>query len=399
MDATCTTSLPLCDDEPRLVLGGTPAGQGLILTTLALIGLGAVVVYSSLASVEPGGAWYARVSVRHGLFAAAAAAVVLFAWRVPWRWLAAGRRVPVPALVILLASLVLGAMVFVPGIGYQAGGKFRWIRLGPRQYSIGLQPSELIKFAVTIFLALWLTRPGRSPRKFGAIAVAVLAILGPVALIVTQDFGTAVLICLAGAVTMFLAGVPWYVLAGAIPPAAAAGWYFIVMAPYRMHRIAALLDPWNSTSPAAYHAQQSLLSILAGRWHGVGLGMGVRKMGYLPEDSTDFVFASFCEEWGFRGTVLLLCLLAAWLWNCRRVVRQVRDPRGRVLAAGLGSLVVLQAVLHIGVNLVVLPPTGMAMPFLSAGGTGLVLMAAATAMIVSIAAHDRPGDLTPQPEP
>jgi cell division protein FtsW len=398
MDATCTTSLPVCEDEPRLALGGTVAGQGLILATLALIGLGAVVVYSSLASVEPGGAWYSRVSVRHGMFAALAVVVLLVGWRVPWRWLAAGGRVPVPALAILLVSLVLGAMVFVPGIGYQAGGKFRWIRLGPRQYSIGLQPSELIKFAVILFVAMWLTRPGRRPRKIGAIAVAILAVLGPLALIVTQDFGTAVLIGLAGVVTMFLAGVPWWVLSMGIPPAAAGAWYFIVMAPYRMYRIAALLDPWNSTSPAAYHAQQSLLSILAGGWRGVGLGLGVRKMGYLPEDSTDFVFASFCEEWGFRGTVLLLCLLAAWLWNCRRVVRQVRDPRGRVLAAGLGSLVLLQAVLHIGVNLVVLPPTGMAMPFLSAGGTGLVLMATATALIVSIAAHDRPDELAPQPE-
>ncbi|MCD4823068.1 MAG: FtsW/RodA/SpoVE family cell cycle protein [Phycisphaerae bacterium] len=366
-------------------------GKSLILTALAMLGLGVVMVHSAVASVAEPGQWYARVDVRHGAFAIVAALVLATAWRVNYRVFAAGKLLPWPSLILLLIAVGLGLLVFVPGLGHSVGGKFRWIRFGPKQYSIGFQPSELIKIALVIFLASWLTRPGVNVGKFRTFLLAVVVTGGCAGLVVTQDFGTAVLIVLIAGAVMFLAGVPWYYLFSIIPPAVAAGYFFIIETPYRLARITAMLDPWNTTNASAYQSQQSILSILSGGWRGTGLGNGVRKLGFLPEDSTDFIFASFCEEWGFRGAVLLLGLLLFWMVHCRNAASRASDSHGRVLAGALGAMILLQAILHIAVNMVMLPPTGIAMPFLSAGGTGLVLMAGAAAMIVSVTAHPQRG--------
>ncbi len=370
-----------------LKLGQNILGQSLILTALGLLALGVVVVNSAVATVAEQGNWYARVDMRHTMFAALAAVVLFLAWRMDYRWLASGAKVPWPALTLLIIAVGLGFLVFVPGIGHAAGGKFRWIRVGPRQYSIGLQPSEFIKIALVVFLAAWLTRPKVNPKSIPTFLLALLITGACAMLVVTQDFGTAVLIGISAMVVMFLAGVPWYYLAAIIPPAALAGFYFILETPYRLRRIIAMIDPWSQTNDAAYQAKQSLLAILSGGWKGLGLGNGVRKQGFLPEDSTDFIFASFCEEWGFRGAVLLLGLLMIWLMFCRKASSKAVDPFGRVLVGGLGALIIIQAMMHIAVNMVLLPPTGISMPFISAGGTGLVIMAGAASLIVSVTAR------------
>ncbi len=186
---------------------------------------------------------------------------------------------------------------------------------------------------------------------------------------------------------MFLAGVPWYYLAAAVALGGGAFYHLVAATPYRLQRVLVLLDPWSQTNPSAYQSQQSLIAILSGGWRGVGLGNGVRKLGFLPEDSTDFIFAGFCEEWGFRGAILLMGLMLIWTWNFRRAASRASEPLGRVLAASLGVMIVLQGLMHIAVNLVMLPPTGISMPFVSAGGTALVLMAAAAAIIVSVTGH------------
>ncbi|HUU21892.1 MAG TPA: FtsW/RodA/SpoVE family cell cycle protein, partial [Phycisphaerae bacterium] len=160
---------------------------------------------------------------------------------------------------------------------------------------------------------------------------------------------------------------------------------FVVQDPRRWGRILALLDPWSPTNPAAYQPRQSILAILSGGWFGKGPGNGIRKLGYLPEDSTDFIFSVYCEEWGFVGAMLLMSLLLLWIWNARRAAVRCEDRFGAVLAGSLGVLIAVQAVLHVAVDLVVAPPTGMGFPFVSAGGTSLVIMAAATALIVSVA--------------
>lgn len=381
----------------RLPMRDNAAGQWLIVVALAMVGLGVVTVHSALATVGQTGPWFARVDVRQGLFAALAAVVLLLGWRVDYRLLLPRGRVPWLAGGGLLLALVLACLVFVPGVGHAVGGKFRWIRIGPRDYSIGLQPSELVKIALAVFLSAWLTRPGRSVRSFGTFAVAGLVTLLCVGLIVTQDFGTAVLIGLLAGATLFLAGVPWYYLAPLPVLAGGAFFHIIITTPFRLQRIQALLDPWATENPSTYQVRQSLLAVFSGGWTGAGLGNGVRKLGFLPEDSTDFLFASFCEEWGFVGAALLGGLLVVFLLLCRRIARRAADPFGRLLATVLGVMVVLQALMHLAVNLVLLPPTGIAMPLMSAGGTGLVLMSGAVAMIVSVSARTAEDLAVPRP--
>jgi len=152
----------------------------------------------------------------------------------------------------------------------------------------------------------------------------------------------------------------------------------------RMNRIRAMIDPWDLDNPSAFQPRQSLLAILESGWWGTGPGNSVQKLGYVPEDTTDFVFSIYCAEWGYVGALLLMSLVLIWIWCARRGVVRSADRFGRVLAGSLGFLIGLQAVLHIGVNLVALPPTGMSMPFVSAGGTALLMYALATAMIVSV---------------
>ncbi|MBN1555094.1 MAG: FtsW/RodA/SpoVE family cell cycle protein [Phycisphaerae bacterium] len=378
MNDTTARTLPLIENPP---------GRGVILTALGLLALGVVMVHSAVMSVGESSVWYARVDMRHTLFAVMAAGVLLVGWRMNYRWLGAGPWLPWLSLGLLIVAIGLGCLVFVPGVGHSVGGKFRWIRLGPRQYSIGLQPSELIKLALIVFLACWLTRRGKKVRNFWTFLIAGGLTGGCMALVVTQDFGTAGLIGVSAGVVMFLAGVPWYYLAGSVAASAGAFFYIVIDTPFRLQRILAMLDPWDATNNSTYQVRQSLMAIFGGQWTGRGLGLGVRKLGFLPEDSTDFIFASFCEEWGFRGAVLLMGLLLIWLWHTRRTAARAGDELGRVLAAGLGIMVALQAIMHIAVNLNALPPTGISLPFVSAGGTSLVITAVAATLIASVSAR------------
>jgi cell division protein FtsW len=373
----------------RIPLRDNTTGQGLLLVTLAMLALGIVMVHSAVVSVFEPGKWYARVDVRHTVFAAVAALVALTCWRFDYRLLAGGGRFWGLATVLLVVAVICAALVFVPGVGWSVGGDQRWIRIGPRQYSIGFQPSELVKLSLVIFLAGWLSgRPADRLRSFTRTFLPAAGLIGfCVALIITQDFGAGVLTGLAAVVTLLLAGVPWHHLATLIPPAAFSFWALVVRDPRRWVRITAMFDPWNVANPGAYQPRQSLMTVLSGGWFGTGVGRGVQKLGFLPEDSTDFIFAAFCEEWGFFGAVMLMSLVVMWVYLAYSATVRSRDGFGRLLAGSLAFLVAVQAAMHIAVCLVAIPPTGIALPFMSAGGTGLVLMAAAVAMIVSVSSR------------
>jgi cell division protein FtsW len=279
-------------------------------------------------------------------------------------------------------------LVYVPGIGHVKNGARRWIRIGPGAYSIGFQPSELLKVALVVFLAAWLTREKTDVKSFVRTFLPAIALVGAgVGLVVVEDFGTGLIIATAAVLTMWLAGVPVLYLLSLVPPGAGAFYVLIMRNPYRLQRIQAMLDPWSTDNISSYQAGQSLMALLKGGWLGCGLGRGTRKLGFLPEDSTDFIFAVFCEEWGFVGAALLMGLLGAWIFCARLAALRSGDRFGRVLAGALGATIALQALLHIAVVQVALPPTGIQFPFVSAGGTLLLLMSAAAAMMVSVTAH------------
>jgi cell division protein FtsW len=364
------------------------AGLGLMLATLSLLALGVVMVHSAVASVAEPGLWYARRDVRHTIFALGAVLVLLGAWRLDYRRLVGRRRVPILPACLLAAALLCALLVYVPTVGRAVGGKYRWIRIGPAEYGIGFQPSELIKLAVVVFLAGWLTRRATDVRSFRRTFLpAMLLTLVCVGLVVREDLGMAALIGAGAVATMFLAGVPWHYLLTLLPPAAGGFYVFVVRDPERWRRITAMIDPWCTSNPSAYHARQSLLAVMTGGYFGRGLGHGMLKRGYLPEGPTDFIFSVFCEEWGLLGALLLVGLVLMWMWHARRAALRAGDDFGRTLAGSLGFLIAFQAVLHIAVDLVAAPPTGIGCPFVSAGGTRLIATAVATALILSVTAH------------
>jgi cell division protein FtsW len=363
-------------------------GRGLLIATLVLLALGVVMVYSAMISVADPGPWYSRSDVRHTIFATMAAILLMLGWRLDYRILDRGDgAVPKVAMWLLIVSLVCGVLVFVPGVGYSKAGYARWIRLGPPHLKVGFQPSELIKITLVIYLATWLARPATDVRRIRTFLVALAWTGLAVGVVFTQDLGTGAVIGLSACATMLIAGVPLLYFFPLLPLGAALAWVAIQLGPHRWSRIAVLQDIWGSDLAAAYQPRQSLLAILTGGCWGKGLGRGELQLGYLPEDSTDFIFAAFCEEWGVIGAVLLIGLLLVWLGRVWQISLEASDRLGQVLAGSLGFLIISQALMHVGVDTVVLPPTGMSLPFVSAGGTSLVLLAGATAIIVSISAR------------
>jgi cell division protein FtsW len=377
----------------RVPLSENGTGQGLLLATLGLLCLGVVMVHSAVATVRTPGPWYSRVDVRHLAFATAAAIVLMTAWRINVRQLNGSGRFPWLAAAMLVVALGLGGLVFVHGVGLAVGGRWRWIRIGPAQYSIGFQPSEIIKLTLVIFLSAWLTRdPAKVRSFFRRFVPSLLLIGGCMALVITQDFGTAMLIAVSAGVTLLLAGVRWWYLILLIALAGVGFYCFVYLNPTYMRRVTLLhsTEAQTQNNPAAYQTGESLLAVATGGWTGKGLGMGTIKLGYLPEDSTDFLFAIICEELGVLGAGLVMGLVVVWVLLARRAAARSSDRFGSVLAGSLGFLIGLQAVLHIAVDLVVAPPKGLGLPFVSAGGTSLIIMAAAAAMIVSVTSRRAP---------
>jgi len=374
----------------RLPLRDNPIGRGIVLITLSLLALGVVAVHSARVSLVAPRAWYLREEIRHTIFAVLATAVLVVGWRVDYRHLARGGRFPLVPTVGLTLALLSGLLVFVPGIGKEVGGDARWIRIGTAGQAVTFQPSELIKVGLIVFLAAWLARMEKVGSFFRTFLPAAGLIGLSVAVVVTQNLSAAVVIGIAACVTLLLAGVPWYHLASAAPPAAAGFYFFVMKTPHRWARIEAMLNP-SALGAHTYQPQQSMLAILTGGWLGKGPGAGIQKMGFLPEDHTDFIFSAFCEEWGFVGAVLLLGLVVMWTAAAYRAAATAGDRFGRLLAGAMGFLIAVQAVLHLAVNIGAAPPTGVSLPFVSYGGTALLLAAAAAAMIVSVTAHRRPG--------
>jgi cell division protein FtsW len=361
----------------------------LLLCAFTMICLGLVMVFSAVASLDESTDWYKRRDMRQAVFAGIAAIALFLLWRIDYRKLAGTGPFPRWMFALFLLSVVVGALVLVPGIRHEAGGKFRWIKIGPKSFGFRIQPSEIIKVVMVLFLACWLTRPGVKIRSWKTFGLGVLVLCLAEAFVIKADLGTGILIAMVWGMTLLLAGVPWHRFLALIPPAAAAGSYLMFSDPYRLNRFKAWLNPWGDDTISSYHTRQSLLSVFSGDWFGMGPGNGVRKLGFLPEDSTDFLFASYCEEWGFVGAVLLIGLWLMLLRQCQKAASRAEDSLGRVLAVALGGMLILQAILHIAVNLVLLPPTGVALPLMSAGGTGLVLSACCVAVIGSVAF--RPG--------
>ncbi|HEY8665089.1 MAG TPA: putative peptidoglycan glycosyltransferase FtsW [Tepidisphaeraceae bacterium] len=356
----------------------------LILCVLALVFLGVVMVQSASMRITGDTRWqWSETGIKHLKFAAIAIFTFLAVGHIDYARL--GRRTRFlwlhPIMLMTAVAVFTCLLVLVPHVGLEVNGARRWLPLG----FVQLQPSELGKWAVVLFLAWWLTSGRADMSKFTRGFLPALIPVGMICLlIVIQDFGTAALIGLC-AVTMLIAGrVKWWHLVIVLVPALAAAMWFVMHKEYRWKRIVAFMHPHDAPQKEGYHMIQSLLSFATGGFFGKGLGNGIQKLGYLPEDTTDFIFSVICEELGFFGALLTVALYLGILYVAWQTVKQKRDSFGRMLAFGIGSMIGLQALINIAVATVSVPTKGLSLPLVSAGGSGLVITCGALGLLYSV---------------
>jgi cell division protein FtsW len=293
-----------------------------------------------------------------------------------------------PIVWMLLVAVACNVLVLIPHIGISWNYSRRWLPLGPIQF----EPSELAKWGVVLFLAWRLTSKSFDRNKFFTGFLPLLVPVGLLCgLVVIHDFGTAALIALC-AVAMLVAGrVRTRHLLVVIPPVLAAAVWILTSTEYRWKRVTAFMNPYLAPQKEGYHMIQSLLSFATGGVTGRGLGNGIQKLGYLPEDTTDFIFSVICEELGLFGALLTVALFLGIVYVTWQALRQKTTDFGKMLAFGIGGMVAMQALINIAVATVSVPTKGLSLPLISAGGTGLVITGAALGLLLSICGEERDG--------
>ena len=361
----------------------------LLLWVLAgLLALGLVMVYSaSIATAE--GSKFAGYQpthylLRHGIFIAVGVAAGVFAFTVPvqvWQNYA-------PYLFMIGTLLLL--LVLIPGIGREVNGSRRWLSL----LVVNLQPSELMKLFAVLYAASYVVRKDKVGHLFIKAFMpmfVVMALIGSL-LLLEPDMGAFVVICVIAMATLWLGGFNGKVFAAlllALPLAFAA---LIYSSPYRMERVIGFMDPWSDPFGKGYQLSHALIAFGRGEWLGVGLGGSVEKLFYLPEAHTDFLMAVIAEELGLAGVaavILLFTLLVIRAFQIGRHAAFLERYYSALVAQGIGVWLGVQAMINIGVNMGVLPTKGLTLPFLSFGGSGLVVNCIAAAVLLRVDYENR----------
>jgi cell division protein FtsW len=391
------------------------AGHGIFLIALVLLVFGVVMVNSAGLTVPPDPALvasgqitqtqfeamqarYRPISVENVLFGrttilAALAVVAMFIGsRMPVERLYGLRGLlsPVPWLIGLMILLLL--LVHVPGIGREANNSARWI--GSPQY--GFQPSELAKWGMLFVLAWYCCRRAGVMQSFVHGFLPPLVVLSTVCgLIALEDLGTAVLIFSVGILILVAGGARWWHAAALVPVGLMGAWALIVASPYRVNRLLAWRNPFEDAQGIGYHIIQSMSAIAGGGLVGRGLGNSMQKFGYLPEDTTDFIYAIICEELGIAGALSVLVLYAGLIWLGLRILNRVRtQPDGSIeplvpafshlLGLGILLTIGIQALINVTVVTGLAPTKGIALPLLSSGGSGWVLTGFSLGLLLAI---------------
>ena len=378
------------------------AGQGIALCSMCLLVLGVVFVNS--ASLDVSGdsktTFDAILGGRATLFAIASALCLLVGSRLPVEKLQAARGALNPIWWIIVAIFAGIVLVHVPGIGREVNGASRWISLGP----VTFQPSEIAKWGMPLVLAWWCIRRGAKMKGFWGGFLPPIAFTAVVALgIAVEDLGTATLIMLIALIIVVAAGCRWW-HAALLAPMALMGFVgLIIVSPYRINRILAYVDPYADSQGIGYHIIQSMGAISGGGLTGRGLGNSVQKFGYLPEGTTDFIYAIICEESGMIGAFLVIALYAFLLWCGWLVIGAVKDrsadgglmmrgaeqesrlsPFCQLVGLGILATIGFQALINILVVTGLAPTKGIALPLISRGGTGWMLTCLSLGLIMSM---------------
>ena len=351
----------------------------ILLPTLFLICLGLVMVGSASVAVAEGqgvSSWY--YLARHAVFIGIGITIALSLRVIPIVFF---ERISRPMMLLAMLALL---MVLVPGLGHTVNGSTRWIRLGVFNFQV----VEAVKIMVIIYLAGYLSRKTElvKSRFFDTLKPLILAASLSLILLLQPDMGSAAIITAIIFGMVWLAGAAWrhILLLGALA-LPAFGW--AAMEPYRLRRIVSFMDPWSDPFNSGFQLTQALIAVGRGEWLGVGLGASIQKLFYLPEAHTDFIFAVLAEEFGFFGVLMVLGLFLLLVTRIM-VVGLLAHRSGRnfagFLAYGIGLWIGLQALVSIGVNLGVLPTKGLTLPFISSGGSSVLMIIFAIAMVLRI---------------
>jgi cell division protein FtsW len=352
----------------------------LILVTLGLVAFGLVMVYSATsarAAVGDGDPMY--YLLRQSAFAGVGLCALVVCARTHYRWW----RKAAPTLLAVSVVLLLAVLV----IGNPINGARRWLPFGPFTF----QPSELAKLALVVWVAAYLSRPrSRPPQTLMEIAkpVGIVTAVAAGLVLLEPDFGTAVAIALVVGGLLLAAGTPLGLMTRGAGIVVALGVAAVWFEPYRRERIFSFFNPWSDAQGSGFQSVQALIGLGSGGVLGKGIGEGVQKIFYLPEAHTDMIFAIVGEELGLIGTLGVIAAFGVFCWAGIRIAMSCPDRFGSLLAAGLTVLIGAQAATNLAAVLGVAPVTGITLPFVSYGGSSLVVALAGTGILLNIASGD-----------
>lgn len=354
----------------------------LLLSALALAGIGLLMVYSASSALAAkrylDEAYFFKAQLMH---AAVGLTLMIVLASIDYR------RLERVAYYLLLAALLPLLLVLLPGVGHEAGGAVRWLRLGP----LSFQPAEFAKLALVVYLAYSLSVHADHIKSFSRgmlphLGVAVVMILPVLA---EPDLGMSVILFTLTVAMLFVAGVRLVYLLGLLCAAAPVAYLLIVLFPYRFERLLAFWDPWADPDGAGYQIIHSLFALGSGGVLGAGLGASRQKLFYLPEPHTDFVFSVLGEELGLWGVLLVLGLFLVLVTRGLKVALEARELFGSYLALGATLIIGLQAFINAAVVMGSLPTKGLTLPFISYGGSSLLVNFACVGILLAVAAGHR----------
>ena len=368
------------------------SSQKILLITLGLLGFGIVMVYSSsffraesAKSIQDGYYFFKKQS----LLIIFSIIIMIIASRIPFQFWA-----KVSPFLMVLSWLLL-ILVLIPGIGHVAGGARRWLRIGP----IGFQPSEIAKIVLIIFIAAFVNRYPDQVKSFKKGFIPLSLVIGFTILltIIEPDIGTSVFIALITGILLIIGGIrvsyilPIGLIVGAVVFALVASFY-----PHIQTRMSVFFNPMADSAGKGYQINQAQIALGSGGITGHGLGLSYQKLFYLPQQHTDFILSIIGEELGFIGTMVVVLLFFFLMWYVKKIADNTEDRFGSLLAIGITLMIVIQAVINIAVVTALMPTKGISLPFISYGGSGLIVFMFAIGILVNIARqseHKNPNQL------
>lgn len=343
----------------------------LVLVIIALLVIGVVMVYNSSVALAIRDFNDQYRFVRDQLRWLVIGVIVLVGFaRIDYRfWYRA-------AFPFLMGTVVLLLAVFLPGIGIRLLGASRWLNFG----FFVIQPAELAKLSLTIYLSAWFSRPEKGRLTAFLLLIGMIAGL----VVLEPDLGTAIILMVIAVSLYYLSGAPILHFLALGPIFGMAVLALGLASPYRMKRILTFLNPQSDPLGASYQIRQALLAIGSGGWFGVGLGKSRQKYQYLPEANTDSIFAILAEETGFFGSLFLILLFLLLIFRGFAIARRTDDQFGRLLASGITIWIGIQSLFNLAANVSLMPLTGIPLPLISYGGSSLVITLAALGILLNI---------------